>query len=69
MARRAPSVEARGEMGELFVLLRFEAATPDEIAFVCDAPDTVRFLLRLLDEAFGRFARSGAATTAQRCQG
>ncbi|MCA0025490.1 MULTISPECIES: hypothetical protein [unclassified Mesorhizobium] len=46
-------IEARGEMGELFVLARFDAATPDEIAFLCDAPDTVRFLLRLLDEAFG----------------
>jgi hypothetical protein len=46
-------IEARGEMGELFVMLRFDAATPDEIAFVCNVPDTVRFLLRLLDEAFG----------------
>ncbi|TPK38686.1 hypothetical protein [Mesorhizobium sp. B2-5-3] len=46
-------IEARGEMGELFVLARFDMATPDEIAFLCDAADTVRFLLRLLDEAFG----------------
>lgn len=45
-------VESRGEMGELFVLLRFDEATPDEIAFACDAPVTVGFLLRLLDDAF-----------------
>lgn len=45
-------VESRGEMGELFVLARFDEATIDEIAFVTDAPDTVRFLLRLLDDAF-----------------
>ncbi|RWO29594.1 MAG: hypothetical protein EOS10_22380 [Mesorhizobium sp.] len=45
-------VESRGEMGELFVLARFDEATIDEIAFVTDAPDTVRFLLRLLDAAF-----------------
>ncbi|RWP88343.1 MAG: hypothetical protein EOR12_16655 [Mesorhizobium sp.] len=47
-------VEVRGEMGELLVLLRFDAATVDEIDFVCSAPDTVAFLLRLLDEAFGK---------------
>ncbi|TPM41559.1 hypothetical protein [Mesorhizobium sp. B2-3-4] len=47
-------IEARGEMGELFVLARFDAATPDEISFLCDAPDTVRFLRRLLKEAFDR---------------
>lgn len=48
-------VEAKGQMaGELFVLARFDPlATDDEIAFVVDAPDHVRFLLRLLDEAFG----------------
>lgn len=45
-------VESRGEMGELFVLARFDEATVDEIDFVTDAPDTVRFLLRLLDAAF-----------------
>ncbi|QKC83255.1 hypothetical protein [Mesorhizobium sp. NZP2077] len=45
-------IESRGEMGELFVLLRFDEATPDEIAFVCDAADTVDFLLRLVDDAF-----------------
>jgi hypothetical protein len=45
-------IESRGEMAELFVLLRFDEATPDEIAFVCDAPDTVAFLLRLLEDAF-----------------
>lgn len=45
-------VEARGEMGELLVLARFDAATVDEISFICDAPDHVRFLLRLVDAAF-----------------
>ncbi|TPM92711.1 hypothetical protein [Mesorhizobium sp. B2-1-3A] len=45
-------IESRGEMGELFVLLRFDEATPDEMAFACDAPDTIGFLLRLLDNAF-----------------
>ncbi|MER9164382.1 hypothetical protein [Mesorhizobium sp. M0715] len=45
-------LEARGEMGELPVLARFDEATVDEIDFVCNAPDTVRFLLRLLTNAF-----------------
>ncbi|WP_136617043.1 MULTISPECIES: hypothetical protein [Mesorhizobium] len=45
-------VEARGEMGELLVLLRFDAASVDEIDFVCNAPDTTKFLLRLLDDSF-----------------
>ncbi|RWC29826.1 MAG: hypothetical protein EOS70_23340 [Mesorhizobium sp.] len=47
-------VEARGEMpGEVFVLARFgAAATVDEINFVCDGPDTIHFLLGLLDKAF-----------------
>lgn len=46
-------IEARGEMGELLVLARFHpGATMDEIAFAVDAPDMVRFLLRLLDQAF-----------------
>lgn len=45
-------VESRGEMGELFVLARFDEATVDEIDFICNAPDTVTFLLRLLDAAF-----------------
>ncbi|RWO90906.1 hypothetical protein [Mesorhizobium sp.] len=47
-------VEVRGEMpGEVFVLARFDAAaTVDEINFVCNAPDTIHFLLRLLDAAF-----------------
>ncbi|TIX71135.1 MAG: hypothetical protein E5V25_08835, partial [Mesorhizobium sp.] len=46
-------VESRGDMpGEVFVLARFDEATIDEIAFVTDAPDMVRFLLRLLDAAF-----------------
>ncbi|RVD15430.1 MAG: hypothetical protein EOS73_32070 [Mesorhizobium sp.] len=50
-------VEARGEMGERMVLLRFDAATVDEIDFVCSAPDTVAFLLRLLDDSFREIRR------------
>lgn len=45
-------VEARGEMGEVFTLLTFDQATVDEIEFVCNAPETVGFLLRLLGDAF-----------------
>jgi len=44
-------VEARGEMGELLVLARFDAASVDEIDFICNAPDTVAFLLALLDRS------------------
>lgn len=47
-------LEGRGEMGELLVLARFDAASVDEIDFACNAPDTVGFLLRLLDAAFGQ---------------
>ncbi|TJV70325.1 MAG: hypothetical protein E5X76_20020 [Mesorhizobium sp.] len=46
-------IEIRGAMGELFVLARFDAgATKEEMAFATDAPDIVRFLLRLLDGSF-----------------
>ncbi|MER9471068.1 hypothetical protein [Mesorhizobium sp. M0520] len=44
-------VESHGDMGELFVLARFDEATVDEIDFVCNAPETVAFLLRLFDAA------------------
>ena len=48
-------VEARGPMGELLPVLRFDAgATDDEIAFVVDAPDNARFLLGLVDRAIER---------------
>ncbi|RWQ12359.1 hypothetical protein [Mesorhizobium sp.] len=47
-------VESRGEMGELFVLANFDEATVDEIDFICNAADTVTFLLRLLDAAYFR---------------
>ncbi|MDG4903189.1 hypothetical protein P9279_22015 [Mesorhizobium sp. WSM4962] len=50
-----PLIEARADFGEIVVLARFsEHASVDEVAFAADAPDTVRFLLRLLDEAFAR---------------
>ncbi|TPN79978.1 hypothetical protein [Mesorhizobium sp. B1-1-2] len=58
-------LEARGEMGELLVLARFEpVASADEIAFACEAPDTVRFLLRLLDEAFAKIRELSSASRA-----
>ncbi|WP_421912750.1 hypothetical protein [Mesorhizobium sp.] len=64
---RGALIEARGEMGELLVLARFDAASVDEIAFAADAPDTVRFLLRLLDKAFGE-VRALRGLPAQRQQ-
>lgn len=46
-------IEATGDYGERYVLARFgDHASVDEVAFVCGAPDTVRFLLRLLTRAF-----------------
>lgn len=48
-----PLIEARAGSGERFVLARFEpAASVAEVIFMADAPDTVGFLLRLLDAAF-----------------
>lgn len=49
-------VEARGPMGELLPVLRFDpGASEDEIAFVCHATDDVGFLLGLVDRAIERF--------------
>jgi len=54
-------VEALGPMGELSPVLRFDAgATEDEIAFVVDAPDNVRFLLGLVDRAIARLKPASA---------
>jgi len=61
-------VEARGDMGELFVLARFDTATVAEIDFICTAPETVAFLLRLLEEAF-REIRALRGLPAARNQG
>lgn len=48
-----PLIEARADFGEIIVLMRFsEHARVEEIDFAADAPDTVRFLLQLLDQAF-----------------
>lgn len=45
-------VEVRGAVGELFPLARFHAgADEDEISFVVEAPDNVRFLLGLVERA------------------
>jgi hypothetical protein len=47
--------EARGPMGELLPVLRFHSgASEDEIAFIVDAPDNMRFLLSLVDRAIAR---------------
>lgn len=52
-------IEARGDRGELpFILARFDpAASVDEVAFAADAPANIRFLLRLLDDAFKEIRR------------
>lgn len=48
-------VEARGEMGERSAIARFDAAaSEDEIALICEAPDHIGFLLGLLDRAIAR---------------
>jgi hypothetical protein len=45
-------VEAQGAMGELTEIARFHpGATEDEVGFVVEAPDNVRFLLGLVDRA------------------
>jgi hypothetical protein len=45
-------IEARGPMGELFPVLRFAAgASDDEIMIVADLPETLAFLLKLIDRA------------------
>ncbi|RWB85939.1 MAG: hypothetical protein EOQ52_20535 [Mesorhizobium sp.] len=59
-----PLIEARSGSGERFVLARFEpAASIAEVIFMADAADHVRFLLRLLDDAFAaiREIRAGQA--------
>ncbi len=48
-------VEARGWMGELFAVARFDpGASDDEIALICEAPEHLRFLLGLVDRAIER---------------
>lgn len=62
-------IEARGPMGELMPVCRFDAmATPDEMGFVTDAPATVRFLLRLLDRAWARLREVDPALRERRHQ-
>lgn len=57
-------VEARGPMGELLPVARFDAgATGDEIAFVVSAPADMRFLLGLVDRAIA-FAHGRTAPAA-----
>jgi hypothetical protein len=48
-------VEARTRSGMLLPIARFDAgASEDEIAFICDAAGTVRFLLDLVDRAIAK---------------
>lgn len=59
-------VEARGPMGELLPVARFDpGATEDEIAFVVSAPGDMRFLLGLVDRAMKAFASRGAPAAAR----
>jgi hypothetical protein len=45
-------IEARGPMGELLPVLRFDpGASDDEIMIVADLPETLAFLLKLIDRA------------------
>ncbi|RUM97903.1 hypothetical protein EET67_09810 [Pseudaminobacter arsenicus] len=45
-------LEARTRTGDTLPIVRFDpAASQDEITFVADAPETVRFLLGLVDRA------------------
>jgi hypothetical protein len=63
-------IEIRGAMGELFVLARFDAgATKEEMAFATDAPDMVRFLLRLLDNSFQTIRKLKGAPPSNRAAG
>lgn len=49
-------VESIGEMGEVVRMLTFEAAATDaERDFIVAAPDTVRFLMHLVDRALEAF--------------
>lgn len=56
-------VEAAGPMGERLKVLRFDpGATDDEIMIVVDLPETLEFLLRLVDRAIAKMkqpARQG----------
>lgn len=48
-------VEARGPMGELWPVLRFDpGASDDEIMIVADLPETLAFLLGLVDRAIAK---------------
>lgn len=50
-------IEAHGPMGELTAMARFSAdAGMDEMEFAAFAPDTVRFLLGLVDRAIAKLA-------------
>lgn len=48
-------VESQGPMGELLRVLRFDpGASADEIMIVADLPETIQFLLDLVDRAIER---------------
>lgn len=55
-------VEAEGPMGELLPVARFDAGAGEaEITLVTELPETVAFLLALVDRAIGAMRRAGAA--------
>ncbi len=58
-------VQARDPMGELSPVLRFDGrATDDEIDLVVDLPETLSFLLSLIDRAIAKHRRAGEAGSA-----
>lgn len=59
-------VEAVGPMGERLKVLRFDpGATDDEIMIVVDLPETLEFLLGLVDRAIARLKPSAGQGSAQ----
>ncbi len=55
-------VQVRDPMGELSPVLRFDGrATDDEIDLVVDLPETLSFLLSLIDRAIAKHRRAGEA--------
>lgn len=60
-------VEARGEMGELVPVLRFHpGASDDEILIVTELPQTISFLLGLVDRAIAATRRQADPASAAR---
>ncbi len=57
-------VQARDPMGEVSPVLRFDGrATDDEIDLVVDLPETLGFLLSLIDRAIAKHRKAGEAAS------